>query len=137
MKVSTFSGFMQEKIEFILNGHELSEKGSGRNRNRIKSKVAASVHDSQVAIPLTIMSSGRATYLYELMDAGYDMPEIRTAERGFSELKDNYGIEKSRFRGYAKIKAHAGFAMIVLTMRKIFQHEYRFQNIIKLLENAA
>jgi len=83
------------------------------------------------------MSSGRATYLYELMDAGYDMPEIRTASRDFSELKDNYGIEKSRFRGYAKIKAHAGFAMIVLTMRKIFQHEYRFQNIIKLLENAA
>jgi len=39
MKVSTFSGFMQEKIEFILNGHELSEKGSGRNRSRIKSKV--------------------------------------------------------------------------------------------------
>lgn len=135
---------------------------------------AASVHDSQVAIPLTLISTGRVTYLYELMDAGYDMPEIKiasrgcnhapiirpnnrrskvrreldpasarrywnrtTAERGFSELKDNYGIEKSRFRGYAKIKAHAGFAMIVLTMRKIFQHEYRFQNIIKLLENAA
>jgi len=37
---------------------------------------SASVHDSQVSIPLTLMSTKRATYLYELMDAGYDVPEI-------------------------------------------------------------
>ncbi len=127
---------------------------------------AASVHDSQVAIALTLMSSKRATYLYELMDAGYDMNEIKTisknfnhapiikpnnrrskikreldpasakryrvrttAERGFSELKDNYGIEKSRFRGHAKIKTHIGFAVIVLTMRKIFQFGHKLETV--------
>lgn len=127
---------------------------------------AASVHDSQVAIPLTLISTERATYLYELMDAGYDMPEIRTvsrncnhapiikpnnrrskikreldpasarryrirttAERGFSELKDNYGIEKSRFRGHAKIKTHIGFSIIILTIRKIFQFGYKLETV--------
>jgi len=129
---------------------------------------SASVHDSQVSIPLTLMSSGRATYFYELMDAGYDMTEIKTiskdcnhapiikpnnrrskikrsldpasarryrirttSERGFSELKDNYGVEKSKFRGYAKIKTHIGFAMIILTMRKIFQFGYVLEKVKK------
>lgn len=133
---------------------------------------AASVHDSQVAIPLTLRSSSRATYFYELMDAGYDMSEIKTiskncnhasiikpnnrrskikreldpasarryrirttAERGFSELKDNYGIEKSRFRGHAKIKTHIGFSIIILTMKKIFQFGYGLEAVKQ--ENAA
>jgi hypothetical protein len=38
---------------------------------------SASVHDSQVAIPLATMSSQRVTYFYELMDAGYDAQHIR------------------------------------------------------------
>ena len=38
---------------------------------------AASVHDSQVAIPLEALSSGRITSLYSLMDSAYDAPEIR------------------------------------------------------------
>lgn len=117
---------------------------------------SASVHDSQVAIPLIHMSSDRVTYLYELMDAGYDMKEIKTvagnhnhapiirpnnrrsknkrtldpasarryriratAERGFSELKDNYGISASRLRGHEKICTHVSFAMIILTVRKL------------------
>ena len=37
----------------------------------------ASVHDSQVAIPLATISSRRATYCYELMDSAYDAREIR------------------------------------------------------------
>ena len=37
----------------------------------------ASVHDSQVAIPLMTMSSQRVTYLYDLMDAAYDAAAIR------------------------------------------------------------
>ena len=125
---------------------------------------SASTHDSQVAIPLILMSSNRALYFYELMDAGYDMDEIKTvsrvcnhapivkpnnrrskvkreldpasarryrirttAERGFSELKDNYGIEKSRFKTQAKILSHIGFSMVVLTMRKIFQFGYKLE----------
>lgn len=37
---------------------------------------SASVHDSQVAIPLATMSSQRVTYCYELMDAAYDAREL-------------------------------------------------------------
>jgi hypothetical protein len=37
----------------------------------------ASVHDSQVAIPLMTMTTQRVTYLYDLMDAAYDANAIR------------------------------------------------------------
>lgn len=39
---------------------------------------SASVHDSQVAIPLTTMSSKRIVHLYELMDSAYDADEIHS-----------------------------------------------------------
>ncbi len=39
---------------------------------------SASVHDSQVAIPLATMTAARVTNLYDLMDSAYDAPEIRT-----------------------------------------------------------
>jgi hypothetical protein len=38
---------------------------------------SASVHDSQVAIPLATMTTQRVTYCYELMDAAYDALHIR------------------------------------------------------------
>ena len=38
---------------------------------------SASVHDSQVAIPLATMTTARVTNLYDLMDAAYDSAEIR------------------------------------------------------------
>ena len=38
---------------------------------------SASVHDSQVAIPLATISQQRVTNLYDLMDAAYDSPLIR------------------------------------------------------------
>jgi hypothetical protein len=37
---------------------------------------SASVHDSQVAIPLMTMTSQRVDYLYELMDSAYDADDI-------------------------------------------------------------
>ena len=37
---------------------------------------SASLHDSQVAIPLATMSAERVTNLYDLMDSAYDAPEI-------------------------------------------------------------
>ncbi len=37
---------------------------------------AASVHDSQAALPLAMMTAGRVTNLYDLMDATYDAREI-------------------------------------------------------------
>jgi hypothetical protein len=38
---------------------------------------SASLHDSQVAIPLATMTEQRVTYLYELMDSAYDAKEIK------------------------------------------------------------
>jgi len=38
---------------------------------------SASVHDSQVAIPLATMTASRVTNLYDLMDSAYDVKEIR------------------------------------------------------------
>lgn len=46
----------------------------------------ASVHDSQVAIPLATMTSGRVTYCYELMDAAYDAAEILDHTRGMGHV---------------------------------------------------
>jgi hypothetical protein len=37
---------------------------------------SASLHDSQVAIPLATMTTQRVTYLYELMDSAYDADHI-------------------------------------------------------------
>ena len=37
---------------------------------------SASLHDSQVAIPLATMTAERVTNLYDLMDSAYDVPEI-------------------------------------------------------------
>jgi hypothetical protein len=37
---------------------------------------SASVHDSQVAIPLAQMTAQRVTSLYDLMDSAYDAPQI-------------------------------------------------------------
>lgn len=42
---------------------------------------SASVHDSQVAIPLAKMTAQRVTSLYDLMDKGYDSQHIRNFSR--------------------------------------------------------
>jgi len=42
---------------------------------------SASVHDSQVAIPLATLSQQRVTNLYDLMDAAYDVPAIAAHSR--------------------------------------------------------
>src|SRR5215467_5166262 len=42
---------------------------------------SASLHDSQAAIPLAMLSAGRLTNLYDLMDSAYDAPEIRARIR--------------------------------------------------------
>lgn len=42
---------------------------------------SASLHDSQAAIPLMKMTSGKVTYCYDLMDAAYDAKPIWEASR--------------------------------------------------------
>ncbi|MGH9669266.1 MAG: transposase [Terriglobales bacterium] len=47
---------------------------------------AASVHDSQVAIPLAQMTAQRVTSLYDLMDAAYDAPQIYAFSRHLAHV---------------------------------------------------
>jgi hypothetical protein len=46
----------------------------------------ASVHDSQVAIPLATMTAQRVTSLYDLMDAAYDAGEIHAHSRSLGHV---------------------------------------------------
>jgi hypothetical protein len=70
---------------------------------------SASTHDSQVAIPLTKMSSERVTNLYDVMDSAYDVPQIHNMSRQLGHiplidvhprrdkaLKDELTAEKKR-----------------------------------------
>lgn len=47
---------------------------------------SASLHDSQVAIPLAQMTETRITSLYDLMDAAYDAPEIHAFSRALGHI---------------------------------------------------
>jgi hypothetical protein len=47
---------------------------------------AASVHDSQVAIPLMKMSSAKVDYLYDVMDAAYDAGTIHEVSKSLGHV---------------------------------------------------
>ena len=47
---------------------------------------SASVHDSQVAIPLATLTSARVTNCYDLMDSAYDVPEISDHSRSLGHI---------------------------------------------------
>ena len=47
---------------------------------------SASVHDSQVAIPLSLLTAGRLTSCYDLMDSAYDVAEIRQHSRALGHV---------------------------------------------------
>lgn len=47
---------------------------------------SASTHDSQVAIPLAQMSFKRVDSCYDMMDAAYDVPEIRAHSRSLGHV---------------------------------------------------
>lgn len=47
---------------------------------------SASVHDSQVAIPLATWSTQRVTYCYDLMDSAYDAQHIREQMRALGHV---------------------------------------------------
>ena len=72
---------------------------------------SASVHDSQLAIPLATMTAGRVTNLYDLMDSAYDdaaikqhsrdighVPIIDINPRRNAELKQELAQEAKRLR---------------------------------------
>lgn len=47
---------------------------------------SASLHDSQAAIPLMVMSQQRVTSLYDVMDSAYDAPEIKDMSRAMNHV---------------------------------------------------
>jgi hypothetical protein len=59
---------------------------------------SASVHDSQVAIPLMQMSSERVTNLYDLADSAYDAPQIEAYSRSLGHVPI---IDTNKRRGEA------------------------------------
>jgi hypothetical protein len=90
---------------------------------------AASLHDSQAAIPLATMTAQRVISLYDLMDCSYDTNEIyahseslRTmVERVYSRLKDEFGARLLRVRGASKIMAHLMFGVLALTFDQLLK----------------
>lgn len=57
---------------------------------------SASVHDSQVAIPLITMTSQKVTHLYELMDAAYDAKQIREHSESLNHVAIIPRVERGR-----------------------------------------
>jgi hypothetical protein len=47
---------------------------------------AASLHDSQVAIPLATLTTQRVTYCYEVMDSAYDADHIHQQSRSLGHV---------------------------------------------------
>jgi len=62
---------------------------------------SASVHDSQVAIPLMTMTGARVSYLYDLMDAAYDAAAIHAK----SEALGHQPIIDPNYRNQHEVKA--------------------------------
>jgi len=74
-------------------GHESSWKGYKVHMDTADGGIpisviltSASVHDSQVALPLATMTSERVTNLYDLMDAAYDSITIREHSKSLGHV---------------------------------------------------
>ena len=76
---------------------------------------SASVHDSQVALPLATITAGRVTNLYDLMDSAYDVQEIRDKSRALGHVpiidhKTRRG-EKTAVVAEARAKRRVGYEL--------------------------
>jgi hypothetical protein len=74
-------------------GHEQSWRGYKLHLDVADGQVpisavltSASVHDSQVAIPLMTLTSQRVVYLYELMDSAYDADDLHAHSRKLNHV---------------------------------------------------
>jgi hypothetical protein len=104
---------------------------------------SASVHDSQVAVPLAQMTHQRIDNLYDLMDAAYDAPEIHAMSRRLGHVplidpnprrsKEKRRMdppEKARFRERSSVErvnsylkdSHGGRHVRVQGHKKVFCH---------------
>lgn len=82
---------------------------------------SASVHDSQVAVPLIDNNTRRGEKI-EFEPAKKVRYNERTSdERTNSELKDNYGLENIFVKGYKKAKLHIMFSVVSLTCKTLLK----------------
>lgn len=76
---------------------------------------SASLHDSQVALPLATITARRVTSLYDLMDSAYDVLEIRAKSiaLGHVPIIDHHTRcgEKSAIEAEARAKRRAGYEL--------------------------
>jgi hypothetical protein len=80
-------------VKKTTDGHEQSWRGYKLHLDVADGQVpisalltSASVHDSQVAIPLMTLSSQRVDYLYELMDSDYDANHLHVHSRKLNHV---------------------------------------------------
>ena len=76
---------------------------------------SASLHDSQVAIPLATLTASRVTNFYDLMDSAFDAPEIAAHSRALGHVpiidhKTRRG-EKAVVEAEARGKRKAGYRL--------------------------
>lgn len=86
---------------------------------------SASLHDSQVAIPLAVMSEQRVTYLYELMDSAYDANVIKEYSRSHGHVP----IIDANTRNNTKLRDElAAEGRARETIQMPFPEEVRYNN---------
>lgn len=103
---------------------------------------SASLHDTQAALPLALMSKERVTNLYDLMDAGYDSAAIRKFSESLNHVpiidtnprrgekvdfdpatKNRYKERTTVERVFARLKDEFGGRMVrVRGNAKVFAH---------------
>lgn len=76
---------------------------------------SASVHDSQVAIPLMRIAASRVTSLYDLLDSAYYHPEIEATSRALGHVpiidQPPRAGQKAAFEAEARAKRRAGYVL--------------------------
>jgi len=105
---------------------------------------SASVHDSQVAIPLAQLTAARVASLYDLADAAYDAKEIRemSARLGHVALIDHNprGGEKREFAPAEKVRYRERSAAERLNSHLKDEHggrHVRVRGVVKVVAHLA
>ena len=79
---------------------------------------SASLHDSQVAIPLAEITNQRVTSLYDMMDSAYDAPQIKAHSRALGHVpiidtNPRSKIKKAELKAEAKRRREANYTLAV------------------------
>ena len=77
---------------------------------------SASLHDSQVAIPLAEITNQRVTNLYDMMDSAYDAPQIKAHSRALGHVpmidpNPRSKIKKAELEAEAKRRRAANYTL--------------------------